>query len=164
MLLPLLEPPSCCLRHVVPAARGLPLLLSLLLSPPPCLTLANACRAQLLEHAPDDDVLPSGGGSASSGGVHGGGESEPSWLHHLGIRLTPADCFTVAVLPAIVCVLLAMSIPDPRKMLAEHGVGKQQAIVSRVESVGVMEKRNYTRELASRAYKRGGLQQEMLAR
>ena len=130
----------------------------------PCCHLLTPCRAQLLEHAPDDDVLPSGGGSTSSGGVHGGGESEPSWLHHLGIRLTPADCFTVAVFPAIVCVLLAMSIPDPRKMLAEHGVGKQQAIVSRVESVGVMEKRNYTRELASRAYKRGGLQQEMLAR
>jgi len=82
----------------------------------------------LLAHDAQEEVLP-------SGSDHGApAVAEPTWARHLGLTLSPAYCFRVAVIPAIVCVLLAMSIPDPREILRMHGVGKAGAIVSKEES------------------------------
>ena len=82
----------------------------------------------LLAHDAQEEVLP-------SGSDHGApAVAEPTWARHLGLTLSPAYCFRVAVIPSIVCVLLAMSIPDPREILRMHGVGKAGAIVSKEES------------------------------
>jgi hypothetical protein len=65
----------------------------------------------LLAHDAQEEVLP-------SGSDHGApAVAEPTWARHLGLTLSPAYCFRVAVIPAIVCVLLAMSIPGAKNVL-----------------------------------------------